>query len=90
MSERESLNSQLEHLQLRHVGTGHADITKYEWLTNQHRDTLSSYIGHPTFLSMISITENESMGRVRYNLLQRMVNPCGPPPKVKDDMQLDD
>ncbi|EAL71786.1 splicing factor 3B subunit 5 [Dictyostelium discoideum AX4] len=85
MSERESLNSQLEHLQMRYVGTGHADISKHEWLTNQHRDSLSSFIGHSSFLSLFSIAENESVGRVRYNTLTKMISPCGPAPKIKDN-----
>ncbi|EFA81224.1 splicing factor 3B subunit 5 [Heterostelium album PN500] len=84
MSERESLNSQLEHLQMRYVGTGHSDISKYEFLTNQHRDTYSSYVGHNSLLSLFAIAENESMGRVRFNLLHKMIQPCGPSPASKD------
>ncbi|GAM21035.1 hypothetical protein SAMD00019534_042100 [Acytostelium subglobosum LB1] len=84
MSERESLNSQLEHLQMRYVGTGHSDISKYEWLTNQHRDSYASYIGHNSLNSLFAIAENESRGRIEYNLLQKMIQPCGPSPAVKD------
>ncbi|KYR00624.1 splicing factor 3B subunit 5 [Tieghemostelium lacteum] len=90
MSERESLNSQLEHLQMRYVGTGHADTTKYEWLSNQHRDTIASYIGHPSFVSLFAIAENESTGRIKYNLLNKMINPCGPPPKVDSTTKKDE
>ena len=35
MGERYNIHSQLEHLQSKYIGTGHADTTKYEWLTNQ-------------------------------------------------------
>jgi len=38
MGERYNIHSQLEHLQSKYIGTGHADTTKWEWLTNQHRD----------------------------------------------------
>jgi len=45
MGDRYNIFSQMEHLQSKYVGTGHSDTTKWEWLTNQHRDTLASYIG---------------------------------------------
>jgi len=41
MGERYNIHSQLEHLQSKYIGTGHADTTKWEWLTNQHRDRLT-------------------------------------------------
>uniref|UniRef100_A0A1A9UU17 Splicing factor 3B subunit 5 n=1 Tax=Glossina austeni TaxID=7395 RepID=A0A1A9UU17_GLOAU len=41
MGDRYNIHSQLEHLQSKYIGTGHADTTKYEWLTNQHRDSLA-------------------------------------------------
>jgi len=41
MGERYNIHSQLEHLQSKYIGTGHADTTKWEWLTNQHRDRLA-------------------------------------------------
>ena len=33
--ERYNIHSQLEHLQSKYIGTGHADTTKFDWLTNQ-------------------------------------------------------
>ena len=33
--ERYNIHSQLEHLQSKYIGTGHADTTKYDWMTNQ-------------------------------------------------------
>ncbi|KAL6048637.1 Splicing factor 3B subunit 5 [Balamuthia mandrillaris] len=83
MTARDFLNSQIEHLQMKYVGTGHSDTTKHEWLSNQHRDSYASYIGHYPMLSYFAIAENESIGRVRYNLLQKMLQPIGPPPKVE-------
>ena len=35
MGERYNIHSQLEHLQSKYIGTGHADTTKFEWMTNQ-------------------------------------------------------
>jgi len=73
-------------LKARYVGTGHADITKHEFLTNQHRDTLSSHIGHYDHLSYYAVAQNDAIGRVRSQLLEKMLQPCGPPPKKKEGM----
>ncbi|PAA84145.1 hypothetical protein BOX15_Mlig026727g1, partial [Macrostomum lignano] len=81
MGERFNVHTQLEHLQAKYVGTGHADTNKWEWLTNQHRDTCASVQGHPDLLNMIAIAENESRARVRFNLMEKMLQPCGPPPE---------
>ncbi|KAK9702213.1 Splicing factor 3B subunit 5 [Basidiobolus ranarum] len=77
--DRFNINSQLEHLQSKYVGTGHADTNKFEWLSNQHRDSYASFVGHNHLLSYFAITENETTARVRYNMLQKMIQPCGPP-----------
>ncbi|KAI9302839.1 splicing factor 3B subunit 5/RDS3 complex subunit 10 [Cunninghamella echinulata] len=82
--DRLNINSQIEHLQSKYIGTGHADTIKHEWLSNQHRDTYASIIGHNPLLSYISVAENESKGRVKANLLEKMTMPCGPPP-VRDE-----
>jgi len=82
-----------EAVQSRHVGTGHSDLTKYEWAVNQHRDTLASHIGHYDMMSYFAVAQNDSIGRVRYQLLEKMLSPCGPPPAKQDegeDMDLDD
>jgi len=81
---RDNINAQLEHLQSKYVGTGHADTTKYEWLTNQHRDSYASYIGHHSLLSYIAIAENAACGRLKFEFLEKMNRPCGVPP-VTDD-----
>lgn len=73
-----------EQLKARYVGTGHADMSKYEWLTNQHRDTYASHIGHYDQLSYYAVARNESIGRLKLEFLERMVQPCGPPPPTKD------
>merc|ERR1712166_1325760 len=82
---RFNINSQLEHLQSKYIGTGHADTTKFEWTVNQHRDSLASHVGHYPMTMYFSIAENESIGRVKYNLMQRMYQPCGPPTQKAED-----
>ena len=44
MGDRYNILSQMEHLQSKYMGTGHADTTKFEWATNQHRYTPSSIV----------------------------------------------
>ncbi|CAI4226413.1 unnamed protein product [Auanema sp. JU1783] len=65
--ERFHVLAQLEHLQSKFTGCGHADFNRYEWLTNQHRDTRASHLSHP--------------GITRFNLINRMIQPCGVPPE---------
>ncbi|XP_025822044.1 splicing factor 3B subunit 5 isoform X1 [Panicum hallii] len=69
-SDRFNINSQLEHLQAKYVGTGHADLTRFEWAVNIQRDSYASYIGHYPMLAYFAIAENESIGRERYNFMQ--------------------
>jgi splicing factor 3B subunit 5 len=83
LQDRESINQQLEHLQARYVGTGHADTTKWEWLVGVHRDSYASYAGRPNLASFFAVAQNESVGRVRYEFLQKMLLPCGLPPAAE-------
>lgn len=69
-ADRFSYNKSFEHVQNKFVGTGHSDITKFEWASNQHRDTLASHIGHYDMLSYFAVAQNDSIGRVRYQLLE--------------------
>ncbi|KAI9616433.1 hypothetical protein PSHT_09425 [Puccinia striiformis] len=82
---RYTANTQLEQLHARYVGTGHADITKHEWLTHQHRDTCASIVGHPALLTYLAIAEGERIGRMKFELCERMLQPCGLPPPKDDD-----
>ncbi|XP_057297746.1 splicing factor 3B subunit 5-like [Hydractinia symbiolongicarpus] len=77
--DRYNIHSQTEHLQSKYVGTGHSDTTRFEWLVNQHRDSVASYIGHNNLLDFFAIAENETKGRVTFNLLKKMLQPCGKP-----------
>ena len=83
--DRFNINSQLEHLQSKHVGTGHADTTRHEWAVNIHRDSIASYIGHASMTQFMAIADGEAVGRVKFNLLQKMLLPCGLPPAGKDE-----
>ncbi|KAK8488134.1 hypothetical protein V6N13_138591 [Hibiscus sabdariffa] len=84
-SDRFNINSQLEHLQAKYVGTGHADLNRFEWAVNIQRDSYASYIGHYPMLGYFAVAENESIGRERYNFMQKMLLPCGLPPEREDD-----
>eukprot|EP01060_Flectonema_neradi_P003233 TRINITY_DN1206_c5_g1_i2.p1 TRINITY_DN1206_c5_g1~~TRINITY_DN1206_c5_g1_i2.p1 ORF type:complete len:100 (+),score=14.05 TRINITY_DN1206_c5_g1_i2:49-348(+) len=77
--------AQIEHLITRYPGTGNPDITKYEWATNHHRDTLATFVGHHDMLCSLAVVENESLARTRLKLLNKMRQPCGKPPAVEDD-----
>ena len=85
MGERYNIHSQLEHLQSKYMGTGHSDTTKWEWMTNQHRDTYASFVGHYDLLNYLAVVENESKARLKFNYLKRMIQPCGPPPFKEDE-----
>ncbi len=67
LQDRFNINSQLEHLQAKYVGTGHADLGRFEWAVNVHRDSYASYIGHHPLVSYFAIAENESVGRKKYD-----------------------
>ncbi len=41
-----------------------------EWVVNQHRDSLASYIGHHNLVEFFAIAENESKARVKFKFLQ--------------------
>ncbi|XP_042410028.1 uncharacterized protein At4g14342-like [Zingiber officinale] len=84
-SDRFNINSQLEHLQTKYVGTGHADLNRFEWGVNIQRDSYASYIGHYPILAYFSVAKNESIGRQRYNFMQKMLLPCGLPPEREED-----
>ncbi|CAJ0954893.1 unnamed protein product, partial [Mesorhabditis belari] len=80
-TERFHVLAQLEHLQSKYTGCGHADTSRWEWMTNVHRDTYASLVGHPGLLSYMAVCEHESRARTKFNLINRMVQPCGPPPE---------
>jgi splicing factor 3B subunit 5 len=78
----EIAQQQLEALQARYIGTGNADTTRHEWASNIARDSVTSYIGHPPLLNYMSIGLGQCRERTRIQLLERMIQPVGKPPKV--------
>jgi splicing factor 3B subunit 5 len=36
-------------------------------------------------LNYFALAENEAKARVRFNLMERMLQPCGPPPERPED-----
>ena len=69
-ADRFSINKSWDQIQAKYVGTGHSDMTKYEWAQNQHRDTIASHVAHYDMLSYFAVAQNDSIGRVRYQLLE--------------------
>ncbi|VDO57913.1 unnamed protein product [Haemonchus placei] len=54
--ERFHVLAQLDHLHSKYTGTGHADTTRYEWLTNQLRDTRASQVFLFSFFLLLELT----------------------------------
>src|SRR5258708_36950332 len=44
--------------------------TYSEWLTHQHRDSLSSIVGHPALTSYVAIADGEAIGRVKFEMTE--------------------
>ncbi|KNZ76376.1 putative splicing factor 3B subunit 5, partial [Termitomyces sp. J132] len=83
---RYTANTQLEHLHARYTGTGQwLNFFQSDWITHQHRDTLASIVSHPTLTSYLAIADGEAIGRVKFEMTERMLQPCGPPPRKDDD-----
>ena len=53
-----------------------------EWLTHQHRDTLSSIVGHPTLTSYLAIADGEAVGRVKFEMTEVCVLSCSIKPEL--------
>jgi len=83
MADKLRAQQQLEALQSRYIGIGSADTTRYEWTSNMARDSLSSYVGHPPLLQYMSIGLGQPREKTRIQMLERMIQPVGPPPKVR-------
>ena len=59
MTDRYSIENQLELLQAKYIGTGNSDISRWEWGNNMKRDTLNSHIQNPSRLNLFGICELE-------------------------------
>ncbi|SMQ45779.1 unnamed protein product [Zymoseptoria tritici ST99CH_3D7] len=55
MADKLRTQQQLESLQNKYIGTGHADTTKHEWTSNIARDSYASFQGHPPLLHYMAI-----------------------------------
>ncbi|KAA0148112.1 hypothetical protein FNF27_06957 [Cafeteria roenbergensis] len=77
-----SFSKNWDHLKSKFVGTGHPEMTRHELVTNHHRDSIASAVGHFDMLTYLSAGQNEAPGRVRFAMLDRMLQPCGPPPRA--------
>lgn len=71
----------IEHLVLKHPGTGTADTTAHELFADNRKDTLATMLQDPAHLQYVSCAENVSSAKMRAALLDRMVAPCGAPPE---------
>jgi splicing factor 3B subunit 5 len=87
MADKLRAQQQLEAQQARFIGIGSADTTKFEWMSNMQRDSLSSYVGHPALLQYMSIGLGQPREVTRVQILERMVRPVGPPPEVRDERE---
>ncbi|EHY58785.1 hypothetical protein HRR83_007511 [Exophiala dermatitidis] len=76
---------QLESLQAKYVGTGHADTTPYEWKNNIVRDSYASYVGHPPLLAYMALGLGENKEIVRGQFIEKMIRASGPPPPREED-----
>jgi len=84
VSKKYNIHAQMEHIQSRYFGCGHPDTTAWEWQTTIHRDTYASHASRYNRLALFSVIENESVARVKFNMLQSMIQPCGKPPKKEE------
>lgn len=74
----------VEQLVLKHPGTGHDATTQFEWMTQQHKDTLSSIVDRYDHLQWLAVAENTCAARMRFQLLNQMAqSPCGVAPMRK-------
>ncbi|KAF2433233.1 splicing factor 3B, subunit 5 [Tothia fuscella] len=84
MADKLRAQQQLEQLQARYIGTGHADTSKFEWTSNIARDSYSSYVGHPPMLQYMAVGLGEPREAVRASMIEKMIQPVGKPPEVTD------
>ncbi|GAM84806.1 hypothetical protein ANO11243_028070 [Dothideomycetidae sp. 11243] len=83
MADKLRTAQQLEALQNKYIGTGHADTTRFEWTSNIARDSYASYVGHPPLLAYMTLAAGETcVEEMRVKLLEKMVRPVGAPPEV--------
>ncbi len=77
---RYDFNKPFSLVQNRQVGTGNPDLSKFEWSVTQQRDTCASAVAHVDMSMYVGTATGESVGRVRYGMMEKMLQPCGRPP----------
>ena len=70
-----------EQQQLQNDGTGTPDTLNHEWRENQVSESLATIILLPGMLTYQSMGLGEPEFVVRNNLIDKMVQPCGPEPE---------
>ncbi|KKY28015.1 putative splicing factor 3b subunit 10 [Diplodia seriata] len=92
MADKLRTQQQLEQLQARYVGTGHADTSPFEFKTNYMRDYRASVVGHPELLQHTAIGMGVSRERVRLAQIEAMIVAAGhaPPSAQKTKTELYD
>lgn len=78
------MQNQMDHLYAKQVGCGHPDSTRWEFMTHVHRDTIASNVGHHSRVAYMATAQNECTAKTRLMMLERMVQPCGPPPSTEE------
>lgn len=66
----------------KYIGVGNADTSREEFITNIHRDTLSSIIQHDSLLQYTALATNTPKILLKQQLIKKMVQPI---PRRKDD-----
>lgn len=77
-----------EQIQLQHEGTGTPDTSKHEWRTFQCQDSISTIIMLPGLLSYQANALGLPEEVVRLQLLDKMIQPCGPAPEAPIEQML--
>ncbi|MEO1175509.1 MAG: splicing factor 3B subunit 5 family protein, partial [Myxococcota bacterium] len=62
--DRMNINRSWDHIQAKYVGTGHSDMTKYEFASNHHRDSIASHLGHADMLQLLALGDGEELEHV--------------------------
>lgn len=59
----------------KYIGVGNADTSREEFLTNIHRDTLSSIVLHDSLLQYTAVATNTPKVLLKQQLMKKMVQP---------------
>ncbi|KNC50226.1 uncharacterized protein AMSG_11973 [Thecamonas trahens ATCC 50062] len=76
----------LDHMHARYTGTGSAETDRETWAKEQARDTTASFLAHPPLGLYLAVARNDSVARVRYDLLRRLPAPHSAPPPSANTM----